>query len=75
MILLVTGYAGGHGCGKARYSWMKETDMLPSPTLLATRLMDPERTSPAQKRPGTLDSRGKAGRSSCHVRNCKPVFT
>jgi hypothetical protein len=35
----------------------------PSPTPDATRLIDPDRTSPAAKMPGTLDSSKKGERS------------
>ena len=44
-----------HAC--ARYSWMSETAIEPSPTALATRLIDRARTSPATKTPGTEVSR------------------
>ena len=36
----------------ARYSWMSETAIEPSPTALATRLIERARTSPATKTPG-----------------------
>ena len=42
----------------ARYSWMSETAIEPSPTALATRLIERARTSPATKTPGTLVSSG-----------------
>ena len=42
----------------ARYSWMSETAIDPSPTALATRLIERARTSPATKTPGTLVSSG-----------------
>src|SRR5262249_9302165 len=42
--------------GAARYSWMSETAIEPSPTALATRLIERERTSPATNTPGTLVS-------------------
>ncbi len=37
---------------KARYWWTDRTAAEPSPTAAATRLVDPERTSPTAKRPG-----------------------
>ncbi len=40
----------------ARYWWISETAIEPSPTALATRLIDRARTSPATKMPGTLVS-------------------
>ena len=40
----------------ARYSWISETAIEPSPTALATRLMERVRTSPATNTPGTLVS-------------------
>src|SRR5712691_6160626 len=43
---------------------MNCTAIAPSPTLEATRLMEPCRTSPAAKMPGTLVSRKKGSRSS-----------
>jgi hypothetical protein len=39
-----------------RYSWMSETAIEPSPTALATRLIERARTSPATKTPGTVVS-------------------
>ncbi len=48
------GAHGPHAC--ARYSWMSETAIEPSPTALATRLIERARTSPATKTPGTLVS-------------------
>ena len=39
-----------------RYWWTSETDIEPSPTALATRLIDRARTSPATKTPGTVVS-------------------
>ncbi len=50
------GGGGAHPC--ARYSWMSETAIEPSPTALATRLIERARTSPATKTPGTLVSSG-----------------
>jgi hypothetical protein len=49
----------GDGCGAhvlARYSWMSDTAIDPSPTALATRLIERARTSPATNTPGTLVS-------------------
>ena len=40
----------------ARYSCMSETAIEPSPTALATRLIERARTSPATNTPGTLVS-------------------
>ena len=42
----------------ARYWWISETAIEPSPTALATRLIERARTSPATKIPGTLVSSG-----------------
>ena len=42
----------------ARYSWISETAIEPSPTALATRLIERARTSPATSTPGTLVSSG-----------------
>ena len=39
-----------------RYWWMSETAIEPSPTALATRLIERARTSPATNTPGTLVS-------------------
>ncbi len=40
-----------------RYSWINDTAIEPSPTALATRLIERARTSPATKTPGTVLSR------------------
>ena len=40
----------------ARYSWISDTAIEPSPTALATRLIERARTSPATNTPGTLVS-------------------
>ena len=45
---------GAHA--SARYSWISETAIEPSPTALATRLIERARTSPATNTPGTLVS-------------------
>src|SRR5262249_22765313 len=45
---------GRHAC--ARYSWISETAIEPSPTALATRLIERARTSPATNTPGTVVS-------------------
>src|SRR5438132_6752968 len=42
--------------GAARCAWTSCTAIDPSPTAAAQRLVDPERTSPAAKMPGTLVS-------------------
>src|SRR5919198_5999263 len=42
--------------GRARCSWTNCTAIDPSPTAAAQRLVDPQRTSPAAKIPGTLVS-------------------
>src|SRR5207237_10863026 len=47
-----------------RYSWMSDTAIEPSPTALATRLIDRARTSPATKTPGTVVSRRYGSRFS-----------
>ena len=52
------GDGGGRAHACARYSWMSETAIEPSPTALATRLIERARTSPATKTPGTLVSSG-----------------
>ena len=46
------GDGGGRAHACARYSWMSETAIEPSPTALATRLIERARTSPATKTPG-----------------------
>src|SRR5215475_8100910 len=45
-----------------RYSWTNWTTMEPSPTAEATRLIEPDRTSPAAKTPGRLVSSRKGWR-------------
>ena len=52
------GDGGGGAHAWARYSWMSETAIEPSPTALATRLIERARTSPATNTPGTLVSSG-----------------
>ena len=52
------GDRGGGAHAWARYSWMSETAIDPSPTALATRLIERARTSPATNTPGTLVSSG-----------------
>src|SRR5205814_1018822 len=47
---------GGRAHALARYSWISDTAIDPSPTALATRLIDRARTSPATNTPGTLVS-------------------
>src|SRR4029079_9088102 len=47
---------GGRAHASARYSWISETAIEPSPTALATRLIERARTSPATNTPGTLVS-------------------
>jgi hypothetical protein len=44
------------GHAAARYSWMSDTAIEPSPTAEATRLIERARTSPATNTPGTLVS-------------------
>ena len=47
----------GRACAHAaRYSWISDTAIEPSPTALATRLIERARTSPATNTPGTLVS-------------------
>ena len=48
----------------SRRRWASAAAMAPSPTAPATRLVEPWRTSPAAKRPGTLVSRASGSRSS-----------
>ena len=48
----------------ARYSWISETAIDPSPTALATRLIERMRTSPATNTPGTLVSSAYGSRGS-----------
>ncbi len=49
--------------------------MEPSPTAEAQRLIEPCRTSPATKMPGTLDSSRNGSRCNCHCRgNCEHRF-
>src|SRR4029077_12725233 len=52
--------------GLARYSWISETAIDPSPTALATRLIERIRTSPATNTPGTLVSNTYGSRASGH---------
>ena len=52
----IGGSDGGGAHALARYSWMRDTAIEPSPTALATRLIERARTSPATKTPGTLVS-------------------
>src|SRR6266446_609360 len=49
---------------KPRYSWTERTAAEPSPTAAATRLVDPERTSPTANNPGRLVSNGSGARPS-----------
>ncbi len=46
----------------ARYWWTSDTAIDPSPTALATRLIERARTSPATNTPGTLVSSGNGSR-------------
>src|SRR5207253_922256 len=48
---------GCSGHTSRRYWWMSETAIEPSPTALATRLIERARTSPATNTPGTVVSR------------------
>jgi hypothetical protein len=51
-----TGYSGPKRLADEscfRYAWIAATTTDPSPTLDATRLTEPERTSPTAKIPGT----------------------
>ncbi len=45
---------GGGRHASTRYWWMSDTAIEPSPTALATRLIERARTSPATKMPGTV---------------------
>src|SRR5204863_8734135 len=56
----------GVGHASARYSWMSDTAIEPSPTAEATRLMERARTSPATNTPGTLVSSVRGSRWSGH---------
>src|SRR6185295_8017868 len=47
-----------------RYWWTRDTAIEPSPTALATRLIERERTSPATNTPGTLVSSRYGSRGS-----------
>src|SRR3954453_10897518 len=47
---------GRRGHASPRYWWRSETAIEPSPTALATRLIERARTSPATKMPGTVVS-------------------
>src|SRR3954453_9386213 len=55
---------GRRGHASPRYWWMSETAIEPSPTALATRLIERARTSPATKIPGTVVSRRYGSRPS-----------
>src|SRR5262249_12407491 len=50
----------------ARYSCTNWMAIAPAPTEGATRLVEPCRTSPTAKTPGTLVSRNNGGRASGH---------
>ena len=52
----------GMAHASARYSWIRETAIEPSPTALATRLIERARTSPATNTPGTLVSSVRGSR-------------
>src|SRR5215213_2096665 len=54
------------GHWSARYWWMNWTLIEPSPTALATRLIDRWRTSPATNTPGRVVSSRNGSRSSGH---------
>src|SRR5207244_7453205 len=51
-----------YGYRSLRYSWTSMTAIDPSPTAEATRLAEPERTSPAANTPGWLVSSSNGGR-------------
>ena len=53
---VLEGDAVAHGQASSRYWWMSDTAIDPSPTALATRLIERARTSPATNTPGTLVS-------------------
>src|SRR5262245_29402705 len=55
---------GGGDHASARYWWMSETAIEPSPTALATRLIERARTSPATNTPGTVVSSRYGSRDS-----------
>src|SRR4051794_41916466 len=55
---------GRRGHASPRYWWMSETAIEPSPTALATRLIERARTSPATKMPGTVVSSRYGSRAS-----------
>src|SRR5262245_11971542 len=46
----------------ARFSWTERTAADPSPTAAATRLIEPDRTSPTANNPGELVSNGSGRR-------------
>ena len=48
----------------ATYSWTERTAAEPSPTAVATRLLEPLRTSPAAKMPGIDVSKGSGARAA-----------
>ncbi len=56
----------GLGHALARYSWMSDTAIEPSPTALATRLIERVLTSPATNTPGTLVSSTYGSRGNGH---------
>ena len=58
------GVPSSHRPASARYSWISETAIEPSPTALATRLIERARTSPATNTPGTLVSSASGSRAS-----------
>lgn len=49
--------AAQRSASRARYAWTPLTASAPEPAAAATRLTEPERTSPAAKTPGILVSR------------------
>ena len=55
--------------GSTRYWWISETAIEPSPTALATRLIERARTSPATNTPGTLVSSRNGSRCSGQPRS------
>src|SRR5262245_28446687 len=55
----------------ARYSWTERTAADPSPTAAATRLIEPDRTSPTANNPGELVSNGSGRRPSASHRSSR----
>ena len=61
----------GQSGEKVRNWWTAPTQAEPSPTAVATRLVEPERTSPTANRPGWLVSNGSGSRPRAAQRSSR----